>query len=113
MSELLKRVRVGREQWITASGSEWRIRRPTLHEFVNLRKDANALIKHALVDWKVRELDLVPGGTDQTPPFDADVALEWLQDRPELYSAVLDAIYAAVMAFVQAKEDAAGKSSPP
>jgi hypothetical protein len=110
MASLIERIHAAREQWVDAGGSRWLIRRPTLYEFTRLRQDTADLLRATVVGWELRELDLVPGGTDQVAAFDPQAALEYLEDRPEAYTAVLDAIYTAVSAFMQAKDAAAGKS---
>jgi len=110
MPSLIERIHAAREQWVDAGGTQWLIRRPTLHRYLELHKTPTALLREAVVGWKLREMDLVPGGGDQVPAFDPDAALEHLQDRPEAYSALLDAVTAAVGAFLQRKEAEQGKS---
>lgn len=110
MPSLIERIHAAREQWVEAGGMQWLIRRPTLHRYLELHEKPDAVLREALVGWKLRELDLVPGGGDGVPPFDTAAALDYLQDHPEAYAQVLDAVVRAIGAFLQAREAEQGKS---
>lgn len=109
---LLDRLRAARQTWARLSGEiEVCIRRPTDLDLATHRdRDAAAWLRECLCDWRgVRELDVVPGGSGKAAPFDADVAIEWLKDRPDDFVTAWKALDAAIEAHVKAKGDAAKK----
>lgn len=109
---LLDRLRAARETWVRLSGEvEICIRRPTdLDLAMHSERDVADWLRETVCNWRgVRELDVVPGGGGKAAPFDADLAVEWLKDRPEDFSAAMDALNAAVKAHVEARADAAKK----
>jgi hypothetical protein len=109
---LLERLRAARETWARLSGEvEVCIRRPTdLDLALHRDRDAAAWLRATLCDWRgVREMDLVPGGSGKAAPFDAEVAVEWLSDRPDDFLAAWNAWQSMIEAHLTARADAEKK----
>lgn len=94
MSALSEKMRRARESIVTVGGFDFTIRRPTdmdMVEFAKTRRVAD-LAKH-VVGWnKVTEMDLYPGGDASPAPFDDEACAEWLADRADLLSPLVNAI---------------------
>jgi len=105
---LVERMRRARETWASVEKWDFLVRRPTHYEAAQLRgAGAGEVLRACVVDWRnVLESDLVPGGAADALPFDADVLVEWLLDRPTLLAGVLSAITEAVVADVNRREGA-------
>lgn len=93
-ADLLARLRAARETWATVQGVDFLLRRPTDVQLLRLvRREGADLLRLCLVGWRgVRLNDVVPGGDDAPAPFDLEMAIEWLEDRPALYSGLVDAV---------------------
>lgn len=100
MASLIERLRAARESWVTAPGGmQFLVRRPTAMQVAAWQGEPMSdWLRRCLVGWRVGELDLVPGGDDKVPPFDADVCVEWMEDRPEVYHAVVEALVGRIRA---------------
>lgn len=111
MASVIERMRAAREEWVTVQGFDFLVRRPTAVELSRWQAEGDApLLKRVLVDWRhVRELDLVPGGDGSAPAFDSEVCVEWLEDRPELYVALIGEVNRILEAHFRAREEQAGK----
>lgn len=94
MPTLLERLRAAREIWTPVGPHELLIRRPTALQVARLANEGDrALLEQCVVGWRnITEADLVPGGDGVTPPFDVRLCLEWLEDKPDLYSALVEAV---------------------
>ena len=92
MATLIERVRAARETWVQVQGYELLLRRPTGLEIAEIGGDLRRLIKTAVVGWRLKEVDLVPGGDGSPAPFDPDLCLEWLADQPDAFNEVLEQI---------------------
>lgn len=107
---LLERLRASREVWVEAGGFRFLIRRPTDVQLIQWREIAasdepepSRVLRRCLIGWEgVREIDLVPGGSAESAPFDVSVAVEWLEDSVELYSQVIDGIRGTITAHADA-----------
>ena len=112
MSALVKRLRAARETWVAAGGFEFLLRRPTVWELAKLEGQRGSFVlREMVVGWRgVRELDIVPGGEGIEVPFDADLCEEWIKDRPEIMSALMDALRASIDAYFAKREDSEKKS---
>lgn len=110
-ADLLQRLRASRETWVTIDRFDFLVRRPTDVQLVRTagRSDADFL-RECLVGWRnVRTVDVVPGGDDAPAPFDIETAIEWLEDRADLFPKLLEAIVAVLNARVQRLADAEKK----
>lgn len=91
MATLLQRMRAARETWFeVVPARALLLRRPAAVELSRWRGlDDRAVLAKAIVGWRgFVEQDLVPGGDITGVPFDIDVALEWLDERPQCFMAV-------------------------
>lgn len=105
---LIEKLRRARERDVEVGGYTFTVRRPTDLEAIALRgSHAGADLMPFVVGWRgVREIDLVPGGSAVDVPFDAEVAADWLADRPDLLWPLVDAIIDSYRAHVAALEEA-------
>lgn len=106
---LAEKLRKAREKQVEVGGFTFTVRRPTDVEAIRLRQGVELSdLLGFVVGWHgVRELDLIPGGDPHPLPFDAEVAREWLADRPDLLNPLIDAVIDTYRAHVKALEDAA------
>lgn len=104
---LVEKLKRARESWTTVGKFEFLVRRPTALEGAELaRSGPRAQLAAAVVGWKgVTEQDLVPGGTADPVPFDAEVFVEWVSDRPEILLALTTAINDAVAAYAAKRRE--------
>lgn len=111
MATLLERLRAARESWVSVGEYEVLVRRPTDVELFKARADDNsAFVRRVVVDWrKVRELDVVPGGAAHPVPFDLDLCVEWLEDRPLLYAELVQKVETIIRERFEARDDAEKK----
>ena len=94
MSSLSEKIRRSRESVIDSGGFSFTIRRPTDIEMLEVsRTKRPSDFLRFVVGWSgVKEIDLIPGG-DPTPAiFDADACDEWLSDRTDLFTTVVNSI---------------------
>lgn len=92
---LLERMQKARERDVTVDGRRYTIRRPTDADAIAMTSRAPLDFARAfVVAWDVREMDLVPGGTDAPAPFSPELWRAYVDDRPQLWEplavAVLD-----------------------
>lgn len=111
MATLIERLRTAREEWVTAGGYDFLIRRPSALQLARWRDEADVpFLGRVIVNWRgVRELDLVPGGDGAAVPFDVETCVEWLEDKPELYTALVVETQRIIEAHYSAREAHAGK----
>lgn len=109
---LAEKIRKARESSVEIDGKTWTIRRPTDEQAAEIganRAGMLEIVKRFVIGWPLSELDLVPGGTDIKPPFDAEAFGEWVADKPDLWEPLGAAILSAYTAHVE-KRDAAVKN---
>lgn len=72
---------------------------------------ANArLVKACVIGWKdVRECDLVPAGAEDEVPFKRDLFEEWIEDRPDLWGPIVEAVF-EIRTMRQAEREADAKN---
>jgi hypothetical protein len=106
---IIERLRKNREVKVSAGGHIFVVRRPTDLDMIELRGElsARALLRY-LVGWEqVTELDIIAGGAAHPVAFDAGLASEWLPDRPDLISAVVQGVIGAYSEHSAQREAAA------
>jgi hypothetical protein len=98
MSALSEKMRKAREVRIDADKYVFVALRPTpleRQEKFRVGESSKAIMSF-VVGWEnVVESDLIPGGDPHPLKFDQDACSEWLSDRPDLFSAVVDGIITA------------------
>ena len=108
MASLIERMRSARETWFEVGGLSFCIRRPTLYQLSEWRLLAgDEFLRRCVVNWRaVREQDLVRGGSDSVVPFDSDLFLEFVQDRPEVMTGLAEEVRRLITAHADAAETA-------
>lgn len=99
-----RRILAAREGQVVVAGRKFTLRRMADLPLARLREkhgdDGSGfiadLVRGTVVDWEMDEQTLYAGGSDAPVPFDTDLFMTWIEDRPEewseLASAVLDQI---------------------
>lgn len=113
MSTLTEKIRAARRQRVTVGAHTFIVQRPTDLEMLELSAggpiDARRCLRF-LVDWEnVNEIDLIPGGSPTAVPFDFGVAQEWLGDRLDLMTPIVEGVL-KLFEEHQAKQRAAEKN---
>lgn len=102
---LADKIRKARESSVTVGGYTFTVRRPSDVEMLRLRSEGltlDGLIGY-VVGWSgVKQIDIVPGGDPVPAEFDAETAREWLADRPDLLTPLVDEILALYRKHVEA-----------
>lgn len=113
MGSLAEKIRKAREQLVEADGHQFTIRRPTDAERAEwFSRDGISpleLVRRSVVDWDLTELDLIPGGSPTPADFSHEAFAEYVNDKPELWSPLRDAIMAAINNRLDALADAKKK----
>lgn len=106
---LIDKIRKAREVGVEAGGRQFVIRRPTDEEALRIGRadmDMLGIVKRFTVGWDLTELDLIPGGTPTSLPFDAELFGEWVADQPAVWEPLAQAIMDAYKAHADKREDA-------
>jgi hypothetical protein len=104
-----KRLRA-REQQVAANGRTYTIRRPTAAQLARLADGTRLeMLRECVVGWDVKHIDLYPGGDPVTAEFDARLWSDWLDDNPDLWTPLIDALMDQINAH-HAKVEDAGKN---
>lgn len=105
------KLRRARENRVEIGGFAFTVRRPTDLEMFDLRADLKpARFLPYVTGWdKVREIDVLPGGSPEPLPFDAETRDEWLADRPDLLVPLFERIVALYESHMQRLGDAEKK----
>ena len=95
MSALSEKIRKAREVTVEAAGFSFTVRRPTDLEMIELRKNTiGRAILPFVVGWgTVSELDILGTGTPHPLDFDPVACADWLEDRVDILSAVVEAVF--------------------
>lgn len=108
---LIEKIRAARQVNVEIDGNSFTVRRPTDMEMAKLKTDAvrqgfsdSDVLRKYVVDWHgVQEIHLIPGGSPVDVPFEADLFMEWVADKPECWSPLVDAILNAYRAHEEAR----------
>lgn len=105
MNKVLQARLKARERIVSIDGHAYTIRRPKPAEMMQdmTRLD---LMRRFVVGWDVQAIELVPGGVPEVEPFDADLFADWLEDNPDLWQPLSDAILEDWNAYLARKESA-------
>lgn len=109
MATLADRIRAAREQWVTVGGKEFLVRRPTRLQLARFFAGEDVpwveIVFLAVVDWRVQELDLVPGGGARIPPFDAEAFREFAADDDAMLLELSERVRAIIQSHNAKMED--------
>ena len=96
MSKLLiDKIRQARQRSVQCEKYTFTIRRPTNLEMLKLRGRAEqeTLLRQFVIGWSgVTELDIYGGGSGDPAPFDPELFIEWIADRPQYWEPITQAI---------------------
>jgi len=106
MSTLADRIRASREQWVKAGGQEWLLRRLTKLQLSEMKTTPAEIVFASVVGWKLKELDLVPGGSGRVPEFDPEAFREYASDRIDLLHELAEHVMSMINAHASAMEAA-------
>lgn len=110
---LIEKIKKAREQRVDAGGYSFTIRRPTDMDMLTLRNQAPTqgdIMHRYVTGWSgVLENHVVPGGSSDQVPFDSDLFIEWVSDRPELWRPLTDAIMQSYEAHFKEVADKLGE----
>ena len=91
-----KRLRA-RESQVVLLGHRYTLRRPTAMERINLSAGTRLdQARACVVGWALTHLDLFPGGDATPAPFDRALWDDWLNDSPDLWVPLIDAVEALI-----------------
>lgn len=98
---LVNQLRKSRESVIDVCGHRLAIRRPTDLQATGMRYDslrkAVEGVAPYVIGWEdMTELKLgIPGGTGAEVPFDSELFLEWISDKPEMWAPLSEGVLKA------------------
>ncbi len=116
--DLIRRIHAAREEWIDVGRFKFCVRRmadlPLARTRAATRGDnaafVEAVVRGSIVDWQgVDEATLAPGGNDQPVPFSSELFMTWVEDQPDVWSGIVDAVL-GVMARHRERIGAVGKN---
>lgn len=111
MSELLKKIRKGRERIIEVSGFRFTYRRPTAYEAAKAFHDNATSVEIAVAfvtGWEgVKECDIVDGATTDPAEFSRELWTEWCHDRRDFWIPIRDAVMEAYVKYSESMESEA------
>lgn len=94
-----------RERIVAVGGHTFTVRRPKTAEMVHSMTRLD-LVRRFVVGWNLTNLDLVPGGTPDPEPFDADLWADYIEDNARLWPPLADAILEMWNAHLAARGEA-------
>lgn len=103
---LIEKLRRAREFIVEAGGHKFTVRRPTEADVAGAEGlKALDYVHKYVVGWDLQELDLVPGGGPEAVPFSAELWSEWVDDQPEIWAPIANALLDAYKAHVAARDE--------
>lgn len=92
MAALDKRLKA-REMVVDLLGHRYTLRRPTAKQRIDAAGGTRLdLARACVVGWDLTGLDLLPGGDALPMPFDRDLWDDWLDDAPDLWLPLIEAV---------------------
>jgi hypothetical protein len=95
-----------REKQVPAGGHVFTIRRPKAAEMALRDWTRIGLVRFFVVGWDLQNSDLMPGGTPDAEPFDAELWADFVEDRQDLWQPLSDAIMAEWASFCDRQQAA-------
>jgi len=107
---LVDALRKSREKIVKSGEFEFTIKRPTDYDAVKFAKMEQLEILTEFVEgWNVKEIDIVPGGTNEIAAFSKELFKEWIKDELNIWPELIEQIQTAYLDHKKAKDDALGK----
>lgn len=105
MNKTLQARLKSRERQVEANGHTFTIIRPKM---ADMSRDwpRIEMVKRFTVGWDIRNIDLVPGGTPDPEPFDAELFADYIEDEDALWMPLSQAIIDLWKEHVAAKDEA-------
>jgi hypothetical protein len=92
MAALDKRLKA-RKAVVELLGHRYTLRRPTARQRIEAAGGTRLdLARACVVGWDLTGLDMLPGGDASPMPFDRDLWDDWLDDAPDLWLPLIDAV---------------------
>lgn len=95
MQALIEKIIKSRESSVKAGDFTFTVRRPTdlQASLYSGHIRQSEILRDYVAGWKgVKESDIIPGGTADEVPFTPGLFIEWIADRPELWSKIVTEI---------------------
>jgi hypothetical protein len=115
--QLVGQLTKAREKTVPAGRHKFSIRRPTELDLLKRRDGDNVvvsieMVRDYVVGWEgVRESDIVgAGGSDEIVPFSSELCRAWLEDRADLWPALLGEMQKLIVEHDKALQDASKNS---
>lgn len=84
---LLDKIRKARETQVEVNGHTYTVRRPTDMDMAEISGHGGVPVKELMrrfvIGWDLKEIDLISGGNPVPAPFDAELLVEFMADRPD------------------------------
>lgn len=104
---LLQRRIAARQLIVESGGRQFTLRRPTEYEMVkHAESSVLEFLAACIDDVALTESDLVEGGAPAPVPFDRALVFDWLQEKPDLWRPLSDALNAMLVTHREAMEGA-------
>jgi hypothetical protein len=98
-----------RKTKVKAGKYEFTVRRPTDAEAMALGRghiEMVEVVKTYTVGWNLTEIDLIAGGAPDAVAFDAALFGAWIEDQPDLWAQIGEAIISAYQAHLERRASA-------
>lgn len=92
---LIEKIRQARQSTVTVGAITFTVRRPTDLEMILISRDGMAqgdILRRFVLGWDAKEADVISGGTPKHVPFDTELFMEWVADKPECWAPLIEAI---------------------
>lgn len=113
MSQLLiEKIKKARQRTCDVGGFTFTVRRPTDLEMLYLRGTKireGDLLRDFVVDWNLKEIDLIPGGNPEPTTFETELFMTWIEDQPSMWAPLCMVILEAYSAHEKELVEALGK----
>jgi hypothetical protein len=107
MSAALDKRYKAREQQIAAGGHAYTLRRPTAAQLARLGEGSRLdMLRECVVGWDLTWLDLFPGGDPVPATFTPELWSDFLDDSPDIWRPLGEALLDLIRAHQDALEDA-------
>lgn len=103
---LIDKIRLSRLVKIQVGPHTFTIQRPTDLDMARMTGQAGEeILRKFVVDWDVKEIDLIPGGSPVAVPFDPDLFYEWICDQPQCWEPLISGISNAYKVYSEGRSE--------